>query len=67
MHLGHMYLQGGDVANDAEAAYFRLLISSAQGNAKAYPSRDAVASQLTPEQITKTQELVKAWRPKTAR
>jgi len=67
-NLGMLYVRGEGVPQDLEEAYLWLQLAAAGSPAgashdKAVQSRDAVAAQLTPEQLAHAQERASQWQP----
>ena len=58
-NLGLMYYKGYGVLQDYAHAHMWLNLASAAGDADGIKSRDLVASQMTPQQVEKAQEMAK--------
>lgn len=64
MYLGILYAEGRGVSQDFVLAYMWLNLAAIQGNTDAFGGRDLAAAEMTPEQITAAQKLVREWKPK---
>ncbi|MDZ4185106.1 MAG: trypsin-like peptidase domain-containing protein, partial [Desulfuromonadales bacterium] len=62
-NLGVMYHQGRGVLQDFVQAHLWFNLAAAAGNTTAAKNRDAVASEMTPGQISEAQRLAKSWSP----
>ena len=61
--LGRMFGRGEGVVQDYVEAHKWYNLAASRGQRLAAPARDAVAQQMTPEQIARAQELARDWRP----
>lgn len=59
--LGYLHLSGQGVPQDYVLAHMWFNLASAQGDEDAVETRDAVADQMTPDQIAEAQRLARAW------
>jgi TPR repeat protein len=62
--LGFMYEHGRGVTQDFVQAYMWYTLSAARGEKRALASRNQVAKQMTPAQLTAAQQLAREWKPK---
>ena len=62
--LGWMYAQGRGVLQDFIQAHKWYNLAAAQGEQRAAEARDALAKQMTPDQIAEAQKLAREWKPK---
>ena len=58
-NLGRMYANGEGVLQDYETAYAWWDIAATNGNQNAKNNKSIIAGEMTPDQITKAEELVK--------
>ena len=69
-HLGRLFFEGKGVASDAVIGYMwsNLAAAALWGEARiaAERQRDYIASQLTPEQQSKAQQMARDWKPASA-
>jgi len=70
-NLGALYARGEGVPQDLVHAYLWLALAvtrfpGGESHTKAVQARDHVAAQLTPEQLTQAQALVRQWSPQQA-
>lgn len=61
--MGRMFARGEGVLQDYVEAHKWYNLASSRGQRLAVASRDALATQMTSEQIAQAQELARAWRP----
>ena len=61
--MGRMFARGEGVLQDYVEAHKWYNLAASRGQRLAAASRDAVAAQMTPEQMAQAQELARAWRP----
>jgi uncharacterized protein len=61
--LGYMYYFGRGVPQDNVLAHMWFDLSAAQGIQNTLQSRDAIARQMTPDQIAEAQRLAREWKP----
>ena len=61
--LGRMFGGGEGVLQDYVEAHKWYNLAASRGQRMAAPARDAIAQQMTPEQIARAQELAREWRP----
>lgn len=61
-NLGHLYARGQGVSRDALQAYLWFSLAAAGGEAGAEKSRDAIAKQLTPEQLSRAEKRIARWK-----
>jgi hypothetical protein len=61
--LGMMYERGRAVPQDLVEAHMWYNLSAAYGEKRAAESRDAIAAQMTSEQIAEAQRRARKWRP----
>lgn len=66
LNLGELYLTGQGVPRDLVEAYVWLSLAANRSNIWAADKRDKVSAQLTPEQLSRAQDRVSAWRPRRA-
>ncbi len=66
-NLGYMYAQGYGVPQDYGRAYMWFSIGAATGSAHAVKQRDAVAGELTPQQIAHAQAMAQECRQRNFR
>jgi len=68
-NLGMAYVRGRGVPEDRVQAYLWLSLAAASGSAedrdRRAKSRDAVAGELSSDQLTEGKRLVQEWKPKT--
>lgn len=62
--LGFMYEHGRGVTQDFVQAYMWYTLSAARGEKRALASRNQLAKQMTPAQVTAAQQLAREWKPK---
>jgi TPR repeat protein len=62
-----LYAAGKGLPRDGTKAYFWLTLAVNGGVKEAGRERHQVSSKLSPEQIAKSDEAAKAWRPKVAK
>jgi len=62
--LGFMYERGDGVAKDYVQAYMWYLLGATGGADRGAARKDALAKQMTPEQIAEAQKLAQEWKPK---
>jgi uncharacterized protein len=62
--LGEMYRDGRGVPQDYVQAYMWFNLGVAKGAMRGAVLRDAIAKQMTPEQIAEAQHLAQEWKPK---
>lgn len=62
--LGFMYERGDGVEKDYVQAYMWYILGTTGGADRGFARRDALAKQMTPEQIAEAEKLAKEWRPK---
>jgi TPR repeat protein len=62
--LGLMYERGDGVPKDYVQAYMWYSLGAAKGAERGVALRDALAKQMTPEQIAEANQLAKEWKPK---
>ena len=62
--LGWMYAQGRGVIQDFIQAHKWYSLAAANGHEKSAEYRDALAKQMTPDQIAEAQQLAREWKPK---
>jgi uncharacterized protein len=67
LDLGQLYESGWGVQQDYVLAHMWFNLSAAQGNQEAAKRRDDLATQMTPAQIAKAQQLAREWKPKASR
>jgi TPR repeat protein len=60
-----MYERGDGVAKDYVQAYMWYLLGATGGADRGAARRDALAKQMTPEQIVEAQKLAQEWKPKS--
>ena len=63
LELGRLYRQGLGVVQDYIEAHKWLNLAASRGEAAALEERDALAAQMTPEQLATAQRLAAAWQP----
>jgi hypothetical protein len=63
--LGLMYERGDGVQQDYVQAYMWYNLGAANGATRGAALRDALAKQMTPEQIAEAQQLAREWKPKS--
>jgi uncharacterized protein len=63
--LGEMYRDGRGVPQDKLQAYMWLTLGAANGAPRVAALRDALATQMTPDQLAEAQNLAREWKPKT--
>jgi TPR repeat protein len=63
-NLGFMYHNGLGVPQDYVMAHMWFNLAAALGDEKALKTRDALAKNMTSEQITEAQRLAREWKPK---
>ena len=63
-NLGAMYYNGEGVPQDHVQAHMWLSLAASRGHDKARNNRDAVAEEMTREQIAEAQRLAREWQPK---
>jgi hypothetical protein len=61
--LGQLYEQGVGVPQNFEQAHFYYNLAGAFGSADARQARDALAANMTAEQVARSQDKAAAWRP----
>ena len=61
LELGRLYRQGLGVVQDYVEAHKWLNLAASQGEAAALEERDALAAQMTPEQVATAQQMAAAW------
>ncbi len=64
--LGQLYAQGVGVPQNYLQAYVWYALAAARGDATALTARDALAKQMTPEQIAAAQSMAAQWKPLAA-
>lgn len=62
--LGLMYERGDGVERDYVQAYMWYTLGAAKGAERGVALRDALAKQMTPEQIAEANQLAQEWKPK---
>jgi len=62
--LGFMYERGDGVAKDYVQAYMWYLLGATGGADRGAARKNALAKQMTPEQIAEAQKLAQEWKPK---
>ena len=66
-HIGKLFAEGRGVPRDLEKAYFWLSVTGERANkatgGRAQSIRNAIASQLSPVQISAVEARARAWRP----
>ena len=62
--LGLMYEHGDGVPQDYVLAYMWYHLGAANGATRGAALRDALAKQMTPDQIAEAQQLAREWKPK---
>ena len=65
-NLGFMYFSGEGVEQDVRLAYMWFVLAGAQGDEKAIENRDAVAEDMTPEQIAEAEKMAEEMAKKIA-
>ena len=63
LELGRLYRQGLGVVQDYVEAHKWLNLAASRGEAAALEERDALAAQMTPEQVATAQQRAAAWQP----
>ena len=63
--LGFMFERGDGVPQDYVQAYMWYNLGAAKGAKPGAALRDALAKQMTPDQIAEAQKLAREWKPKT--
>ena len=63
LELGRLYRQGLGVVQDYVEAHKWLNLAASRGESSALEERDALAAQMTPEQIAAAQQRAAAWQP----
>ena len=63
-NLGVMYNRGQGVPQDYVMAHMWFNLAAALGDEKALKTRDALAKNMTSEQIAEAQRLAREWKPK---
>ncbi len=63
-NLGVMHSKGRGVPLDYVQAHMWVNLAAAQGEESYRKSRDKLAEQMTPAQITEAQRLAREWKPK---
>jgi len=61
--LGEMYRDGRGVPQDKLQAYMWLTLGVANGATRGAALRDALAKQMTPDQLAEAQKLAREWKP----
>jgi TPR repeat protein len=64
VHVGLMYAGGEGVPRDYVQAYMWLNLAAAQGSSQAGARLNGLEKELTSEQLTKVQELIRQWQSK---
>jgi len=59
-----MYERGDGVPQDYVQAYMWYHLGAANGATRGAALRDALAKQMTPDQIAEAQKLAREWKPK---
>jgi uncharacterized protein len=62
--LGSMYERGDGVEKDYVQAYMWYILGTTGGADRGSARKDALAKQMTPEQIAEAQKLAQEWKPK---
>jgi TPR repeat protein len=63
--LGDMYQRGRGVPQDYVLAYMWFNLAAAQSHDGAAAGRNAIAAEMTPEQIAEGQKMTREWKPKS--
>ncbi len=63
LELGRLYRQGLGVVQDYVEAHKWLNLAASRGEAAALEERDALAAQMSPEQVAAAQQKAAAWQP----
>ena len=62
--LGLLYERGDGVQQDYVEAYMRYSLGAANGATRGATLRDALAKQMTPDQIAEAHKRAREWKPK---
>ena len=62
--LGNFYKNGQGVAKDDVVAYMWLKLSEAGSAVNGRSTRDLLAKEMTPKQITEAERMSQEWKPK---
>jgi len=60
--LGRLYAEGRGVSEDKVKAYMWFDLSASNGNSRAIAQRDAIAAQVSSDEIDRAQDMAAAWR-----